>query len=214
MSNQPATRASLLLRVRDPRDAAAWGEFVALYGPLVYRFARNRGLQDADAADLTQAVFQAVAGEVRRLDYDPRRGTFRGWLFGVVRNQLGTHLRGLARAPRGSGDAGVQALLERQPGRDPDEEAAWDAEYARRLFRWAADRVRGTFRPSTWEAFWRTAVEGHAAADVAADLGLTVGAVYTAKSRVLDAIRAEVRQLPDGDEGVWGAGHDSDDGVP
>jgi RNA polymerase sigma factor (sigma-70 family) len=205
VSNQPATRASLLLRVRDPRDAAAWEEFVALYGPLVYRFARNRGLQDADAADLTQAVFQALAGQVRRLDYDPRRGSFRGWLFAVVRNQFGTYRRGLDRAPRGSGDTGVQAMLERQPGRDADDQADWDQEYARRLFRWAADRVRESFKATSWQAFWRTAVDGHGAADVAADLGLSVGAVYTAKSRVLDAIRTEVEQLPDGGEDVFGA---------
>jgi RNA polymerase sigma-70 factor (ECF subfamily) len=214
VSDQPVTRPSLLLRVRDPQDAEAWGEFVGLYGPLVYRFARNRGLQDADAADLTQAVFQAVAGQVRRLDYDPERGTFRGWLFAVVRNQLGTYLRGLGRAPRGSGDTGVQDLLEELPGRETDDQAAWDAEYARRLFGWAADRVRGSFRDSTWRAFWETAVEGRGAQDVADELGTTVGAVYTAKSRVLDAIRAEVRQLPGGDEGVFGTDHDADSSVP
>src|SRR5438093_12220674 len=115
MSDPPITRPSLLLRVRDPRDRGAWREFVELYGPLVYRFARKRGLQDADAADLTQIVFQAITAEVRRLDYDPRRGSFRGWLFAVVRNHLHHFVRRQGRSPRGSGDTGVLDLLAAQP---------------------------------------------------------------------------------------------------
>ncbi|MGR5411090.1 RNA polymerase sigma factor, partial [Vibrio sp. PNB22_8_2] len=77
----PDTRPSLLVRIRDGGDAEGWRLFVDLYGPLVYGFARRQGLQDADAADLTQDVFQSVAGAVRRLDYDPRKGSFRGWLY-------------------------------------------------------------------------------------------------------------------------------------
>ena len=81
MTNPPTTRPSLLVRIRDARDAEAWREFVRLYSPLVYRFARRKGLQDADAADVTQDVMRAVMSSVRRLDYDPDRGSFRGWLF-------------------------------------------------------------------------------------------------------------------------------------
>src|ERR1700693_447271 len=88
MAEIPATRASLLVRLRDPSDAPAWTEFVALYAPLVYGYARKQGLQDADAADLSQEVLGAVAGAVGRLDYDPRRAAFRNWLFTVVRRKL------------------------------------------------------------------------------------------------------------------------------
>src|SRR5689334_632321 len=101
MAEIPTTRASLLLRLRDPEDEAAWREFVELYAALVYNYARKQGLQDADAADLTQEVLRAVAGAVGRLDYDPRRGAFRNWLFTIVRNKLanwraarGNQLRG------------------------------------------------------------------------------------------------------------------------
>jgi DNA-directed RNA polymerase specialized sigma24 family protein len=79
------TRPSLLLRLREPADQEAWRHFVDAYGPMVYRYARQRGLQDADAADLTQIVLLQVSGSVRRFDYDPQRGRFRGWLFGLVR---------------------------------------------------------------------------------------------------------------------------------
>jgi RNA polymerase sigma factor (sigma-70 family) len=88
MVDMPPTRASLLLRLRDPLDGAAWREFVDLYAPLVYGYARKQGLQDADAADLCQEVLRAVLTGVSRLEYDPNRGAFRNWLFTVVRRTL------------------------------------------------------------------------------------------------------------------------------
>src|ERR1700719_4533420 len=88
MAEIPPTRASLLVRLRDPRDEAAWAEFVDLYAPLIYGYARKQGLQDADAVDLSQEVVSAVAAAVGRLEYDPGRGTFRRWLFTIVRRKL------------------------------------------------------------------------------------------------------------------------------
>src|SRR5687768_4041800 len=92
MALAPPTRPSLLVRLGDPRDGQAWAEFVDVYAPLVYGHARKHGLQDADAADLTQDVLRAVSGSVGRLEYNPERGSFRGWLFTVVRNKLRTFL--------------------------------------------------------------------------------------------------------------------------
>jgi RNA polymerase sigma factor (sigma-70 family) len=191
MAKAPPTRPSLLLRLRDARDGAAWSEFVEVYAPLVYGYARKQGLQDADAADVTQEVLRAVSGAMGRLEYDPERGSFRGWLFTIVRNKLRSFLAG----PKGQarGGTSAQLLLEAQPG--PAEATAWDAEYEQRLFAWAADQVRGGFEDATWRAFWRTAVEGRAPKEVAAELGLTVGAVYIAKSRVLARLRERVRDL-------------------
>src|SRR5436305_180592 len=104
MAEIPSTRASLLVRLRDPRDGAAWREFVDLYAPLVYGYARKRGLQDADAADLTQEVLRAVAGAVGRLEYDPARGAFRNWLFTVVRRKLSNWQAAKRNRDQGSGD--------------------------------------------------------------------------------------------------------------
>src|SRR5437660_7551812 len=112
MLESPATRASLLVRLRDGGDAGAWQEFVQLYAPVVYGFARKRGLQDADAADLMQEVFRSVAGAAGRLEYDPKRGSFRGWLYTVTRNKIYTFLDSQRRQVRGSGDSGAQALLD------------------------------------------------------------------------------------------------------
>jgi RNA polymerase sigma-70 factor (ECF subfamily) len=194
MEQTPVTRASLLVRIRDAKDHRAWQEFVGAYAPLVYGFARRRGLQDADAADLMQEVLRSVAGAAPRLDYDPKRGTFRSWLFTVTRNKVYTFLDGQRRRERGSGDSGVQERLEELPAADA-EASEWDREYDRRLFAWAADEVRGEFQDATWQAFWGTAVDGQTPKQVAASLGLSVGAVYVAKSRVLARLRERVQEL-------------------
>jgi RNA polymerase sigma-70 factor (ECF subfamily) len=189
MTTPPLTRPSLLVRIRDAGDREAWRQFVEVYAPLVYKFARRRGLQDADAADLTQDVLQAVAGASKRLVYDPERGTFRAWLYTVARNKLRNFL--LARQRRR--DDGDPGLLDDQPAREEVE--AWEKEYEQRLFDWAAERVRGHFHGSTWRAFWMTAVEGRGATETASALGLSVGAVYIAKSRVLARLREEIKQV-------------------
>src|SRR4051812_22913017 len=115
MAEIPPTRASLLLRLRDPRDEAAWKEFLDLYAPLIYGFARKQGLQDADAVDLSQDVLGAVLNTVGQLEYDPRRGSFRNWLFTIVWRRLCNWRRDQRSRPRGSGDTGTHLLLEQQP---------------------------------------------------------------------------------------------------
>jgi RNA polymerase sigma-70 factor (ECF subfamily) len=195
MGDALRTRASLLARLHDPHDRAAWQQFVELYGSLVYGFARQRGLQDADAADLTQEVFLAVAGTAGRWHYDPKRGSFRGWLYGVMRKKLARFLQRRRAHPPGSGDSNVRQRLAEQPSTDADLEAVWEQEFQQHLFRLAAAQVRDGFAPATWQAFWQTAVEGKGAAAVAAELGLSVGAVYVARSRVLARLTEQVRQM-------------------
>ncbi len=200
MSDAPATRPSLLVRIRDPRDGPAWDQFVDIYAPLIYGTARHHGLQDADAADLTQDVLRRVAGAVGRLDYDPRRGSFRGWLFTVVRNDLRTFLDRRRRQERGSGDTDAQKLLEQQPSQEESPAAVWEREHERRLFHWAAAQVRRDVEETTWQAFWRTSVENESAKEAARGLGMTVAAVYMAKSRVLARLKDLIRQVQDAEE--------------
>jgi RNA polymerase sigma-70 factor (ECF subfamily) len=193
MADVPTTRPSLLVRLRDAHDAEAWQQFVQLYGPIVYRFGRRHRLQDADAADLTQDVLRAVSGSVGRLDYDPKRGSFRGWLFTLAQRRLYDLLARRRRQEQASGDSATQALLDEQAA--PDSAEVWNQEHERQLFAWAAEQVRGQFTESTWRAFWRTAVEGGEAADVARELGLSLGAVYIAKSRVQARLREQIQQI-------------------
>lgn len=193
MGTGPSTKVSLLVRIRDSGDALAWARFVDVYGPLVYDYGRRHGLQDADAADLTQEVLRAVAGTAGRFAYDPRRGSFRAWLFTVARTKRLDLAARWARQPRGGADPAVADRLDTVPDRGEEtEENAWRLAHRRRLFEWASERVRGEFQTSTWQAFWRTALGGERAADVARDLGLSPGAVYMARSRVVARLRQEI----------------------
>ena len=193
MAESLQTRPSLLVRLRDPRDQEAWRTFLDLYAPLIYGFGRKNGLQDADAADLTQAVLVAVNASIGRLDYDPAKGTFRGWLYGVARNQLGKWRRSQGK-DRASGDTEDLRQLAEHPA--PDDAADWwEYEYQRQCFVVATQRIRPQVQESSWSAFWKTAVEGQAPSEVATELNLSLGALYTAKSRVLALIKKEIQTL-------------------
>ena len=193
--SEPTTRPSLLIRLRDPMDERAWGEFVEIYGPLIHRLARRRGLQDADAADVVQEVFRAVAGAIERYDPDPARGSFRGWLSTIARNLIVNLLNAQRRHPRGTGDSEIQQLLEEQPAPTSEQSVIFDAEYRRRMLDWAAERIRDEFSETVWLAFWRTGVEGHSAEEAARILGLSVGTVYQYKSRVVARLRREIERF-------------------
>lgn len=194
MAEAPLTRATLLARIRDGHDADAWREFLHLYGPVVYGFARNRGLQDADAADLMQEVLRSVARNANKMEYDPKRGTFRGWLYTVTRNKVYNFLNGQRNRPRASGDSAAQERLDAIPDRDePGND--WELEYQRQLSAKAMDRIKGEFQKSTWSAFWGTAVEGRTPVAVGNELKMSTGAVYVAKSRVIARLRDEVKKL-------------------
>jgi RNA polymerase sigma factor (sigma-70 family) len=198
MAEAPLTRVSLLNRLKDGGDAEAWSSFVRLYGPVIYGFARKRGLQDADAADMMQEVMRSVARNAVKMDYDPKRGTFRGWLYTVTRNKIYNFLSAQKNRARAVGDDANQERLESLPdGTDNQADADWEREYQRGVSAKAMERVKGEFQPNTWRAFWGTAVDGKPAAEVGAELEMTSGAVYVAKSRVLARLREEVRVLQD-----------------
>jgi RNA polymerase sigma-70 factor (ECF subfamily) len=192
MNAIPATRASLLVRLRDPRDERAWGEFIDLYTPLVYGYARKQGLQDADAADLSQEVLGSLASAIGRLEYDPERGSFRNYLFTVVRRKLADFWLAQGNRPRGSGDPDARQALEQCPAPE-GLEAEWEAEWRQQVFAWACAQVRQEVTDSTWQAFWRTAVAGQPCKEVAGALGQSVPSVYIARSRVLARLKELVQ---------------------
>lgn len=195
MDDFKKTRATLLLRIRDTDNDAAWNEFVSIYGPLIRGFCLRRGLQESDAADVSQEVIRKVAGTVHSFEYEPERGSFRSWLFTVVRNQINLFIRKQKRQPSVWNDTAIIRRLEADSTFDLESE--WDREYNEHVLNWAAGTVRREFKESTWRAFWRTAVEGVDAPRAAAELGLTVGAVYIARSRVLARMKAKIQTLTD-----------------
>jgi RNA polymerase sigma-70 factor (ECF subfamily) len=192
MHDWPETRQSLLLRLGDHGDHQAWREFTELYEPAVYRLARSRGLQHADALDLVQEVLAAVARAIERWDPDPERGRFRGWLCQIARNLTVNALVRGARG-RGSGDSDIQELLHELPASAEPTATRFDLEFRCEAFLQAAERVRVDLRDATWQAFWLTAVEGAGIEETARRLGISVGAVYAARSRVLARLRQQVQ---------------------
>lgn len=191
MADTPRPRETAFTRVRGEMGADAWREFVRLYGPIVYRFARKRGLTDADAADLMQEALRSVAGDPGAGEPASGRGTPRSRLFAFARGKLIDLLATRKDRPRGVDGSRFAPVPDRRAEPDSD----WDGEFQRQLTAKAMDRVRREFHSATWQAFWKTAVDGRAAPDVGAELGMTLGAVFVAKSRVLARLREEVLRL-------------------
>jgi RNA polymerase sigma factor (sigma-70 family) len=195
MHEIPNTRLSLLVRLRDGTDETAWSEFVSIYEPAIYGFARKKGLQDADARDLCQEVLRSVAKAIDRWDPDPCKGPFRAWLFRISRNLLINLVASERRHPRGSGDSDVRKWIESQPAGESPDSVLFDMEYKRHLFQWAAQTIQQEFTESTWNAFWKTAVDDLKPADVARELKISTGAVYIARSRVIARLRERINQV-------------------
>jgi RNA polymerase sigma-70 factor (ECF subfamily) len=196
MPDWPATQTRLLARLGDPADPSAWREFIDLYGPVIYRHARRQGLQEADAAEVSQEVFRALVTAFRRRRYDRARGPFRNWLFVIARNKTLHHLQRQGRQPLAIGDSHVRERLDEQTGQT--DEDAWERDFERQLFVRAAELARRQCdNEANWQAFWRTAVQGEKAVDVARALGAPVGSVYSARSRIQARIAELARELRD-----------------
>jgi RNA polymerase sigma-70 factor (ECF subfamily) len=184
------TPASLLDRLRGPTDQVAWERFTRLYTPLLFHWARRLGLGQDDAADLVQDVLVTLVRELPRFEYDPGR-SFRGWLRTVTLNSWRNNRR-RAELVVPAGSPAPEAVAAPDGALEIDE-----AEYRRYLVGKALGTMRAGFRPTTWKACWEHVVCGRPAADVAAEFGISEGAVYVAKSRVVRRLREELRGLLD-----------------
>jgi RNA polymerase sigma-70 factor (ECF subfamily) len=185
------TPASLLERLRHPAQPEAWARFVELYTPLLYHWARRTGLQDQDAADLVQEVLLVLVKKLPEFRYDNSK-SFRAWLRTVMVNKWREGQR------RRSVPVDQAARLADLPDPQNDgAEALGEDEYRRHLTTRALQVMRPEFQPTTWRAFWEVAVAGRPAAEVAAELGLSINAVRAAKFRVLWRLRQELRGLLD-----------------
>jgi RNA polymerase sigma-70 factor (ECF subfamily) len=189
MPDWPATRVTLLDRLRDPQDREAWSEFVGLYGPLIFHFARRRLPQDEDAAD----VMQEVLGAVMRGSYQRPCGRFQKWLVTVLLNQIRDFHAARLRRGEVSGGATLSERLQEEPSGGEEEE--WDRDRERHLFRAAAERVRARTSPTHWDAFVRAALQDQSGQEVARALNLSVANVYAIKSRLMKEIKDEIHRF-------------------
>lgn len=189
----PETRASLILRLRNAEDLAAWEEFSLIYEPVVFRVARRRGLQAADAENLVQEVMLAVAQSVSQWIERDDRGSFHAWLLRIAHNEAVDMLTQRATRTLGQDGERGQQLLDAVSARN-DLSSLIDREYERELFRRAADHVQRIVSSQTWQAFELTEVDGHSVLQAAERLGTSTGHVYVSRSRVMARIKQFVQQ--------------------
>ena len=200
MDDSEPTRLSLLARLGNKNDGRAWDEFVEIYTPLVYGLLRKRGLQDADAADLTQETMRSVFQGVGQFEHAQRAGAFRGWLLKVVQTRVSDFHTRKRRQAIGSGDTAGYERLEALPAPEYDPQSV-EREYQKCLFQWATGQVRGEFQEHTWRAFWMTYVDGLDSKQAAELLGMSVEAVYMARSRVLARLRKKIQHVEEQADG-------------
>lgn len=186
------TPASLLERLRQPGEHAAWARLVELYTPLFFAWTRRLGLPAAEAADLVQDVFVILCRKLPVFVYDAHKGSLRSWLHKILVNRWREQSRRHAEKPLAPDAEAWQNVAA------PDEVDALDeAEYRAHLVNRALTIMQADFQPTTWRACWELVVNGRPAADVAAELATTVDVVYAAKSRVLRRLREELAGLLD-----------------
>lgn len=181
------TSISLLERLRQSDDQEAWSRFVSLYTPLLFYWCRRFHLNPDESEDLIQDVFATLVDKLPEFIYDPSR-RFRGWLWTVALNRL----RKRRKKPAMVSDSLIPAV----EAADTIEEFT-EEEYRRVVTERALQLMQKDFEPATWRAFWEHTTNGRTAADVAAELGMTTGAVYAAKARIIGRLRSELQGLLD-----------------
>lgn len=192
MDSTPKTRITLIEKIKDSADAEAWTEFTAIYFPLVFGICRRKGLQHADATDITQEVLCQVANAIGSYRHDQSGATFRGWLYCITRNLTVDFFRRRIKDPLALATAVNDWNQIREPSIEESRE--FQLEFRKRVFSVVARSVQSQVAANTWAVFWKTEVEGRDIKSTAKALGMTHGAVYVARSRVIAKLRKEVQQ--------------------
>jgi RNA polymerase sigma-70 factor (ECF subfamily) len=191
------TSASLLERLRCQPDDAAWRRLVDLYMPLLRGWLSRQGLQASDVDDLVQDVLAVVVRELPQFQHNRRTGAFRRWLRTILVHRLRDFWRARRARPQPTGDSELLRVLEQLSDPDNPLSRLWDEEHDQYVVRRLLERIESEVTPSTWQAFRRVVVEGRDEEAVAAELGLSVNAVFIAKSRVLSRLRRAADGLID-----------------
>lgn len=196
LSNPTGSASSSLIRRVKVRDPVAWQRLSSMFGPVVYGWGRQSGLQASDAADVMQEVFRSVSISIEAFERKNAGDSFRGWLWTITRNKIRDHFRLQAGRPQGVGGPDAQQFLAQIPEVPPDDASlTGGGSTIAHIAHQSLELVRAEFEPRTWQAFWRVAVEDQSPSDVAASLGISVASVYVAKSRILKRLREELKDL-------------------
>lgn len=193
-----------LLRQAQADDQDAWRLLVELYSRRMYRWCRRSGLQPADAANVVQEAFGAVARKIVDFRRERPSDTFRGWLRRIVDNKIRDHFRRVGRTtdPAVGGTDNGQLLEQLSTEDELSCEATWDTSLVKRdnllagPVAEAAEKVKNEVSTRDWRFFWRVAIDGQSAADVAREFGVTANAVRLVKMRVLRRLRSNLNDHP------------------
>ncbi|MDB4766315.1 sigma-70 family RNA polymerase sigma factor [bacterium] len=196
MGLSETTNVELILRLADTQDQFAWAEFVKLYEPLLFNTARKLGLSQNDAVDAVQEVFVHLGKVIAQWKPTGRPGAFRGWLVRVARNQMLALIQRttMLKAESAGNGANEFALANSD---DSQQSTYFNIEFRRTVFLYVVRKIRDSFSEKTWQAFWFTYMDQRSPIEVAAELDLTTGAVYIARSRVMSRLQSEIKLLVD-----------------
>jgi len=194
------TRRSLLSRLRDYEDKESWQTFFDRYWRLLYNVARRAGLDDVDAQDVVQDTVVAVAREIPRFRYDPERGSFKQWLFRILRRRVSDHFRKLYRQPAHAGispetleETGHADAIVMRDGMSLSD--AWDQEWERSVLDAAIAQVRAQANPKHFQVFDYCVLKEWPVAKVASTLGMNAAQVYLARHRVSQSVKRAARRI-------------------
>lgn len=186
------TRASLLLRLRNPADQPAWREFDSIYRPMLGRMVRKAGLHDADAEDVVQHCMASIHQHIQGFEYDPSKGKFKSWLRTLVNNRIRNLRRARAHVAAETGD------FERPQEREPLPEQVFEDLWLQEHLRFALSQIREEVEPTTFEAYQRYVVNGERVNEVCERLGMNANQLYAIKFRVTRILQQKVAELVDG----------------
>ena len=183
------TRTSLLLRIRDRSDSGAWNEFHALYAPLLYHFARSRGLSQADSEEVRDGCLAILARKMRSFDYDRERGRFKNWLRRIAENQCTDLLR--QRRERVVGNDQLRGF----PAATSTPAQLWEEHWRDQHLRYCVNEIRPSVGERTYQIFEFLLFMGYPVKEVCQRLGVNANTVYKAKARVLERVRQKMGEL-------------------
>jgi RNA polymerase sigma-70 factor (ECF subfamily) len=190
------TRHSLLLRAQTG-ETDAWKDLMDLYRPLILAWLNRQGVPARDLEDLSQEVLLSVVKQLPSFQHSGNRGAFRSWLRTIVCRRAADYWRAMDPDTEARGGSGATAALQQIADPDSELNRQWDEEHDRYVVHCLLDLVEKEFEPITLQAFRRLALDGVSGGEAAQELGLSVAAVYVAKSRVLARIRQEAERLID-----------------
>lgn len=190
------TRQSLLLRAQTG-EANAWKDLTDLYRPLILGWLNRQGVPVRDLEDLSQEVLLSVVKHLPNFLHSGHRGAFRSWLRTIVCSRTADYWRAIDTNAQARGGSGATAALQEIADPDSALNRQWDEEHDRYVLHCLLDLVEEEFEALTVKAFRRLALDNATGAETAHELGMSVAAVYVAKSRVLARIRQEAEGLID-----------------